>query len=270
MKKRVLAIFLFIMMIATSFTVCIAQTKVIEVPEVKILLNGKQITFEDVTLSISNRTMLPLRAVLVELGVINDDQHIIWDNTEKSVTIIKDSTTIYLKQGSTVATVNGENKTLDAAPILYSKNNRIYIPVRFISQALGYDVDWDGITSTVTIDSPSEGKTGIIGSWENYQAVVNVSLTSNLVLNSNYTFSYMIVTYTSSGSYSATSFEGKYKIEGNTLTFYNQLKGTATASNSSSFDSMIENIPVADKINQFEIIDEITLSFNEVSYTRVK
>ena len=95
--------------------------------------------------------MLPLREVLTNLGVQNDDQHIIWDDTKKSVTVKKEDTVIYLEVGKTNGNVNGNEVTIDVAPILYAKNNRVYIPARFVAESLGKEVLWDNATRSVLI-----------------------------------------------------------------------------------------------------------------------
>lgn len=56
---------------------------------------------------------------------------------------------IKLKIGSNIMTVNGVEKLLDTAPFI--KDSRTFLPVRFVSEALGADVDWDDKTRTVTI-----------------------------------------------------------------------------------------------------------------------
>lgn len=63
-----------------------------------------------------------------------------------------DSTTIELTVGSNIALVNGSHVELDVPPIV--KNGRVLVPVRFISEALGYDVEWDGAKREVIIKSP--------------------------------------------------------------------------------------------------------------------
>ena len=128
-----------------------AQDVVAECPGVKVVIDGKITTYSDVPLSVNGSTLLPLRAILANLGVQNDDRHIIWNDTEKSVTIHKDSTKIYLKQDSKTAYVNDSPVTLDAAAMLYAKNGRIYIPARFVAQALGKKVFWDGSAKCVLI-----------------------------------------------------------------------------------------------------------------------
>ena len=37
--------------------------------------------------------------------------------------------------------INGEKQMLDVAPLI--KDNRAFVPVRFISENLGYQVEWD-------------------------------------------------------------------------------------------------------------------------------
>lgn len=126
-----------------------AASDITESPNVKVIINGKITTYDDVPIIVDGRTLLPLRAILTNLGVPNDDSHIIWDGKEKSVTVIKDSTKIYLKVDSGTASLNGKDIEIDVAPINYK--SRVYIPARFISQSLGKKVFWDGSTTSVTI-----------------------------------------------------------------------------------------------------------------------
>jgi len=49
------------------------------------------------------------------------------------------------------ATVNGESRTLDAAPII--RNSRTMLPVRFVAENLGATVGWDDATKTVSVNS---------------------------------------------------------------------------------------------------------------------
>ncbi|MEN6327020.1 MAG: copper amine oxidase N-terminal domain-containing protein [Syntrophomonas sp.] len=54
--------------------------------------------------------------------------------------------------GSTTYTLNGVEKTMDVAP--YTKDNRTYMPIRYVAYALGIDdsnIIWDQVSSTVTL-----------------------------------------------------------------------------------------------------------------------
>lgn len=149
--KKVISLFLCILLVLGLACFSYAESGITESPNIKVVIDGKLGTYTDIPIIVNGRTLLPLRAILTNLGVQNDDQHIIWNSTEKSVTIIKDSTTIKLTQGENVAYVNNTPVTLDVAPLIYSKNGRTYIPVRFVAQCLGEKVDWDGTNKVVSI-----------------------------------------------------------------------------------------------------------------------
>ena len=51
--------------------------------------------------------------------------------------------------GKTTYTLNGEQKTMDVAPII--RNERTMLPVRYVAEALGAEIAWDGATSTATL-----------------------------------------------------------------------------------------------------------------------
>ncbi len=150
MKKiafRILLLSLLAVMLASS--VVSAAEGFLESPNIKIIVDGKLTTYSEVPIIVKDRTLLPLRSILADLGVQNDDEHIQWNGEEESVTVVKDDTRIYLKVNSGTAFVNDEPAALDAPPVNYK--GRIYIPARFISQSLNKKVVWDGATSTVYI-----------------------------------------------------------------------------------------------------------------------
>ena len=62
---------------------------------------------------------------------------------------VETKTVVKLTIGSAVGYVGEEAKTLDAAPVI--KNDRTMLPVRFVAEAFGAVVAWDGETSTATI-----------------------------------------------------------------------------------------------------------------------
>lgn len=151
MRKYVIALMFVFITFTAAASLAYSEDCIVETPDVKIIIDGKITTYTDVPLSVNQKTMLPLRDILVNLGVENDDEHIIWNDSDKSVTIYKDSTRIYLKQGSNIAYVNDTQVVLDVAPMGYSKNQRTYIPAAFVSQALGKKIVLDGSAKAVLI-----------------------------------------------------------------------------------------------------------------------
>lgn len=70
------------------------------------------------------------------------------------------SATFYI--GSTIYNVNGANQIMDVAP--YIKAGRTYVPVRYLGEALGANVDWDEVTKTVTVTKGDKSVVLVIGS----------------------------------------------------------------------------------------------------------
>ncbi len=59
------------------------------------------------------------------------------------------SVTLKMTLGKTDYTLNGVTKTMDVAPII--ANDRTMLPVRYVGEALGATILWDGATSTATL-----------------------------------------------------------------------------------------------------------------------
>ena len=74
-----------------------------------------------------------------------------WNESDKTVTTVKDDTTIVLTIDSDTAYVNGTAQTLLKAPEII--NGSTMIPVRFISEQLGMTVKWDQSTKLIEITS---------------------------------------------------------------------------------------------------------------------
>lgn len=95
------------------------------------------------------RTVVPVRAITEELGA-----DVLWDEASQTVTISMDgsSTTgcaIVLGINSRTVTVNGELQTLDVEAEI--TNGRTYVPLRFVAETFGLEVDWDAETETIDI-----------------------------------------------------------------------------------------------------------------------
>lgn len=93
---------------------------------------------------IDNRTLLPVRAVVEEMGGT-----VAWDDSTKTVTLNYQSDEIKLVIDSLTATLNGGAQTLDVAPRII--NDRTMLPIRFIAESFKFSVAWDDTTKTVTI-----------------------------------------------------------------------------------------------------------------------
>lgn len=93
----------------------------------------------------NGRTQLPLRKCVASLGAEVDYRQ----NTQEII-ITKGATNISLKIGEEFIYINGETAALDTAAVLI--DNRTYLPIRPIAEALGYQVKWEADEKTVIID----------------------------------------------------------------------------------------------------------------------
>lgn len=132
-------------------TFAFAAAEILEAPDVKIIIDGKLTKYEMAPVSINGNTLLPLREMLTHLGVPNDDEHIIYNSEDKSITVINGDTRIELFIGRQDAYVNGGKISLNVAPVIYEKYSSTYIPLRFAAEALGKKVVWDGTSKSVLI-----------------------------------------------------------------------------------------------------------------------
>ncbi|MDD3170083.1 MAG: copper amine oxidase N-terminal domain-containing protein [Eubacteriales bacterium] len=115
--------------------------------QISVLVNGKQVVSDVPAVNVSGNIMLPFRAIFNSLGV--GDDSINWNQSSKSIEVRQGKTYLFLIIGNSGALVNEKMITLNASPFI--ENGRTYVPVRFVSEALGADVQWDGTTRTVTI-----------------------------------------------------------------------------------------------------------------------
>ncbi|GEA17465.1 N-acetylmuramoyl-L-alanine amidase [Moorella sp. E306M] len=114
-------------------------------PGVTLILNGNRVDpavppyIDD-----NGRTMVPLRFVMEYMGARVD-----WVEKEQGIVVNRGATILKMWIGSRQAYVNGQGILLDTTPVL--KGNTTMVPIRFISQAFGGQVDWNAASQTVRI-----------------------------------------------------------------------------------------------------------------------
>ena len=102
-----------------------------------------------------DRTFVPLRLVAEKLGF-----EVSWSDEDKEISLVKDNKTLILKIDNPVIfikdneTLKHNNLKIDVAP--FAVNERTYVPIRFISEALGSLVDYDEDSKTITIEDSTE------------------------------------------------------------------------------------------------------------------
>lgn len=111
---------------------------------ISVTLNGEVLAFDVQPQLIDNRTMVPLRKIFEAMGAIVD-----WNNDTQTVTATKGDEKVVATINSKNVYINGETKTLDVPPMVI--DDRTLVPVRFVAEAFGANVDWDEATQTVVI-----------------------------------------------------------------------------------------------------------------------
>jgi Copper amine oxidase N-terminal domain len=115
---------------------------------VSVFVNGQRMSFDQPPVVQNGRVFVPLRGVFQQLGA-----SVVYSNGQINAT--GGGRTISLTIGSTTAVVNGQQQTLDVAPFVIG--DRTLVPLRFVAQALGAQVNWDDSSSAVTITSGRGG-----------------------------------------------------------------------------------------------------------------
>lgn len=109
---------------------------------------------------IESRTMLPIRYAATPLGA-----DVSWDNETKKVTVSLGETKMELWIGQSNALVNGSTVPIDpdnanVKPLII--NGRTMLPLRFATETLGCDVQWDAVARKITITKTGSSGESII------------------------------------------------------------------------------------------------------------
>jgi len=111
---------------------------------IKVFINGEQLTFAIEPEIHSGTTLVPLRGIMEAMGA-----EVNWDSKTQTITSSKDNTTIILKVNNTTATKNGQTISLAVAPRI--KNNSTLVPLRLIAESFACEVLWEPATATINI-----------------------------------------------------------------------------------------------------------------------
>ncbi len=170
-------------------------------------------------------TLVPIGVISGYLGGTSD-----WNSQTETATVKNGDVTIVMTIGSTTATVNGEKKTLTLAPRITTVNEqgggRTMVPLRFIAEAFGYDVDWDAATRTALINTtgaseePAEEPTEEPSEepsddpQESLMTIASTQILSGQTYNGESGYTLVQITSTqslASGGYSGTKLSGPYR-----------------------------------------------------------
>lgn len=118
-------------------------------------VNGSLVETPFVPYIFKGRTFVPIREITESMGA-----RVEWDQKTKSATISLDNQKVQLKIDSQIVYVNGDKQNIQAENTpkfaKYSRpsaETKTMVPLRFLSEAFGFDVQWDQSDRKVTISN---------------------------------------------------------------------------------------------------------------------
>ncbi len=112
--------------------------------EIAVKFNDEWLQFDVEPTLMNDRTMVPFRAIFEALGCT-----VSWNDDTQTASGNRNGVKIELPIGESIAMVNGQGQSLDQPAVVV--NDRTLVPLRFVSEALQADVEWDGDSNTVFI-----------------------------------------------------------------------------------------------------------------------
>ena len=91
-----------------------------------------------------NNVMVPIRELAEHLGAKTE-----WNQTTKTATLSKDEDKVEIIIGSVAAKVNGKAVMTGINPVM--RDDRIYMPIKFLGEALGAKYTYDSVSKIATI-----------------------------------------------------------------------------------------------------------------------
>lgn len=114
--------------------------------DITIVMDGQVLQADVPPIIQNNRTLVPLRTVAEALKLV-----VSWNAQTQEIELEGRGVNIKMQIGSKAASKNGASISLDTPPVISS--DRTMVPIRFVSEALGCHVAWDGAARRVSISS---------------------------------------------------------------------------------------------------------------------
>ncbi|MFD2670333.1 copper amine oxidase N-terminal domain-containing protein [Marinicrinis sediminis] len=112
---------------------------------VTLFINGDQEQYAPAPYIEDNRVVVPLRDLLEDLGAT-----VTWKGETSQILIQDEEHEAILTMNSKKAIANGNPITLDILPFMV--DNRVFVPLRFVSESLGAEVSWNAQTREIRVN----------------------------------------------------------------------------------------------------------------------
>ncbi|RYX83520.1 copper amine oxidase N-terminal domain-containing protein [bacterium] len=115
---------------------------------VRVRINGTPFRTQVAPVTENGRVLVPMRAIFEELGARVD-----YNSYDRSIVARRDGTVVRMTLGRERAFVGSDSVRLDVPA--RSFDGRTMVPLRFVSEALGANVDYDSYRQLVSIEDGS-------------------------------------------------------------------------------------------------------------------
>ncbi|SDY55845.1 Flagellum-specific peptidoglycan hydrolase FlgJ [Proteiniborus ethanoligenes] len=123
--------------------------KALALSQIKLIVDGQDITSIAQPIIQNDRTLVPIRFVAEQLGA-----KVTWNNEDRTVLVEKGKNSVLLRIDSHLVLYQKDEKVYDLCDVPPTIiNERTYVPLRLISNALGIGIDWNQESRTVYVDS---------------------------------------------------------------------------------------------------------------------
>ena len=116
--------------------------------EISVILDGTPLQFDVAPIIVSGRTLVPIRKIFETM-----DYDIEWDEQNQQIVATKCDLSIQIVIGNPVAVLSNRDFAVELDVPAQVIDGRTMIPLRFVSECLGYDVLWHEETQTALIYS---------------------------------------------------------------------------------------------------------------------
>lgn len=151
MQKNILVSEAFPEIIYKNFTM---NEKKISLPIADVLVDNEPLTGKNAGIDpviINSRTLLPIRFLSEKMGFA-----VSWENKTQKVTISKEDKKIEMFVGKDKVIIGGvSQKMTDSVPPVII-NNKTMVPIRFVVEQMGMDIEYDAKKNQVTLDTLKE------------------------------------------------------------------------------------------------------------------
>jgi len=138
-KAKIILWSLFYVFVVTLIFITLSNPKSMASNELRLVLDGQDITDIAEPIIQNDRTLVPIRFIAEKMGA-----KVTWNNDDRTVKVEKDDMIVILKIDSHLVMHQNEVKSYilcDVPPTII--NERTFVPLRLVSNALGVGIEWD-------------------------------------------------------------------------------------------------------------------------------